>query len=300
VKDYQNSDLACESFSGMPAHKKGVEVSKKDIGEVEISRIRITDPSVAKAWGKPCGTYVTLTCNRLDRLSNDGENQVIALLSGELRGMAARLSKKKTDGNFSVFVVGLGNAELTADAIGPATVGKLTATRHLKEHERDLYHSSGCVSLSALAPGVLGQTGIEALELLKGVVDKTQPDLVLVIDALAARSCNRLASTVQISDAGIAPGSGVRNHRAPISQDSLGIPVIAMGVPTVVSSSTLVWDVLRQARIEKAEESLQEVLENGEHFFVSLKESDVITQKVSLLLASAISKAFIGALYGIE
>ena len=300
MKTYENSDLACESFSQTPFRQKGVDVTREQQGELEINRIRIKDREVAREWGKPCGTYVTFTCHRLDRLTREGEETLITLLSGELRSMAAQISGKRPDGSFGVFAVGLGNAELTADAVGPATVENLVATRHLKEHEPLLYDAAGCSLPSALAPGVLGQTGIEAQELIRGVVDKTRPDVVLVIDALAARDCSRLASTVQLSDVGISPGSGVGNHRAAITRETLGVPVIALGVPTVVSSATLVWDALRQAGISKPEGSLREVLENGKSFFVSLKESDVITQKVALLLASAIGKAFSGSLCGAE
>ena len=201
---------------------------------------------------------------------------------------------RKPDPDFSVFVTGLGNAELTADALGPDTVSKLTATRHLREHELPLYREIGCSALSAFAPGVLGQTGIETLELLRGAVRSVKPDLVVAVDALAARSCKRLASTVQLSDAGIVPGSGVGNHRTAITADTLGVPVIALGVPMVVDSSTLVYDALQEAHIDDISDSLREVLENGRSFFVSPKESDVITRQVSELLARAISMAFVG------
>ena len=134
----------------------------------------------------------------------------------------------------------------------------------------------------------------DALELLRGVVDCVKPNLILAVDALAARSCARLASTVQISDAGISPGSGVGNHRAPLTKETLGAPVIAMGVPTVVNSATLVYDALRQAGIEEIGESLQSVLESGKSFFVSPKDSDVITEEVARLLADAIREAFTG------
>jgi spore protease len=300
VKPYENSDLACESFSRAPSRQKGVDVTRERRGELEIDRILIRDEGVAREWGKPCGTYVTFACHRLDRLSVEGEQEMITLLAKELSIMAEQLSGKRLDGSFAVFAVGLGNAELTADAVGPATVDQLVATRHLKEHEPMLYDAVGCSLLSTLAPGVLGQTGIEAQELIRGVVDKICPDVVLVIDALAARDCSRLASTVQLSDAGISPGSGVGNHRAAITKETLGVPVIALGVPTVVSSATLVWDALRQAGISEPNESLRGVLENGKSFFVSLKESDVITKKVSFLLASAIGKAFSGTLCGVD
>ena len=140
----------------------------------------------------------------------------------------------------------------------------------------------------------MGQTGIETLELLQGAVDCVKPDLILAVDALAARSCDRLASTLQISDAGIAPGSGVGNHRAPITREAMGVPVIALGVPTVVNSATLVYDALEQAGIEEIGAPLQRVLKNGKSFFVSPKDSDVVTEEASRLLSDAIGAAFTG------
>ena len=131
---------------------------------------------------------------------------------------------------------------------------------------------------------------------MRGAIGYVRPDVVLIIDALAARSCERLSSTVQISDAGISPGSGVGNHRAAITRETVGVPVIAVGVPTVVDSATLVYDALREAGIEEIREPLRKVLENGKSFFVSPKESDVITEQVSQVLADAIAMAFTGNL----
>ena len=206
--------------------------------------------------------------------------------------MTERMTGKPADSELNVFVAGLGNSELTADAIGPKTATRLTTTRHLREHEASLYKAVGCCALSALAPGVLGQTGIETLEILRGAIRYVKPDVMIVIDALAARSCDRLASTVQLSDAGIIPGSGVGNHRDAINAKTAGVPVIVIGVPTVVDSSTLVYDALRQADIEAVDDKLQEVLKTGRSFFVCPKESDLITDRISSLLARSIGIAF--------
>ena len=189
--------------------------------------------------------------------------------------MTQRLTKKAIDSALSVLVAGLGNAGLTADAIGPLTVEGLHVTRHLMDADQALYRSLGCSALSAIAPGVLGQTGVETLELLRGAVRAVKPDVVILIDALAARSCDRMAATVQISDVGISPGSGVGNRRAPIDRETLGVPVISIGVPTVVQSATLVWDALQSAGIQEIDERLEHVLKSGVNFFVSPKESDV-------------------------
>lgn len=293
---YARSDLACEGFGSAIEDCPGAERQERRVGDVKICRLKIATETASRTLGKPCGTYLTLECGRMDRLYGKRREFVARLLAGELRGMAERLTGKRADAELGVFVAGLGNAELTADAIGPMTVRKLTATRHLREHEGDLFHSAGCVSLSALAPGVLGQTGIETAELLSGAVRVVSPDLVIVVDALAARSCDRLASTIQLSDVGIQPGAGVGNHRAAITHQSIGVPVIALGVPTVVDSATLVYDALREAGIQTVEPSLSRVLKSGKSFFVSPKESDVISAKVSDLLSHAVTLAFAGEL----
>lgn len=296
MKSYARSDLACESSFPKQGSVRGVEQQERRIGKITVSTLHIKTAEAERELGRPQGSYVTLECGRFDRLSKEESKIVARLLAGELRGMAKTLTGKKTNGEFSIFVAGLGNAALTADAIGPKTVAKLTATRHLREHEEGLYQSFGCSAVSALAPGVLGQTGIETLELLKGVVSRIGPDLVLVIDALAARSCERLASTVQITNVGISPGSGVGNHRLAISQKTLGVPVVALGIPTVVDSATLVYDALQAAGIGEIDRAIDQVLHSGKSFFVSLKESDVIIDKAAALFAYAVSLAFAGEL----
>ena len=291
---YARTDLACESLAEIDPKTDGVTKREETVGDLRVLELCITKEAAARRLEKPLGRYLTVVCGRVNLLGDREELQLQKLLADRLSETAQELTRAKIDSDFKIFVAGLGNSEMTADAIGPRTVGYLTATRHLQKHESELYRSLGCSSLSALSPGVLGQTGIETLELLRGVVEHVKPNLVLVVDALAARSCERLASTVQLSDAGIAPGSGVGNHRNAITHESLGVPVIALGVPTVVNSATLVYDALRQAGIGEIAPSLQSVLENGKSFFVSPKDCDVITDRVSRLLAGAIREAFTG------
>ena len=147
-------------------------------------------------------------------------------------------------------------------------------------------------NVSAFVPGVLAQTGIETLELIQGVVANTSPDVVLVIDALAARSTQRLGRTVQISDAGISPGSGIGNMRKDINKETLGVPVIAIGVPTVVDSTTLVYDALEAAYTKNIPKDMLEALDNNRSFFVTPKECDILCQSISSLLADALEKTF--------
>lgn len=292
---YVRSDLACESLTG----EEGVDgadwrVDRRD--GFAVGRLQIRTATAAAALGRPCGEYITVECQRPTLMGETQKERLVMLLSEELARMAKRLSEKSVDSSFRILAVGLGNRDLTADAIGPRTVDGLTATRHLQAQEPALYRELGCASLSALAPGVLGQTGIEVLELLQGAVQAIRPDVVLAIDALAARSCDRLACTVQITDTGICPGSGVGNHRAAISRETLGIPVMTVGVPTVVDSATLVWDALRLGGMHEVDDGVRRVLENGKHFFVSPRESDVIVETLSEILARSISHAFTVAL----
>ncbi len=291
---YVRSDLACESCGENIGELEGTDWSVDESSGFRVSRLAVRTVEAARRLEKEEGTYITVECGKMNGMSEDDARLLESLLAEELREMAERLCRKSVGSEFGVFVAGLGNVEMTADAIGPKTVRRLTATRHLKQYEKGLYREIGCAALSTLAPGVLGQTGIETLELLRGAVRCVRPDVIVVVDALAARSCDRLASTVQISDVGIRPGAGVGNHRAPISAKTLEIPVIAIGVPTVVNSSTLVYDALHTAGIREIDDSLKRVLENGKSFFVSPKESDVITEAVSSLLANAIGLAFTG------
>lgn len=291
---YDRTDLATESCSAAGEGLRGVEQATRRCAGCTVQRVRVISSEAAVVLGKPIGTYVTVDCGQIHRFDRERSREVSGVLAGELRRMTGLLTGRLPGTGLSVFVAGLGNAGLTADSVGPGTVDRLTATRHLKEHESELFSALGCSELSAFSPGVLGQTGIETLELLRGAVGSVRPNLAVVVDALAARSCSRLASTVQISDSGIVPGSGVGNHRTAITSETLGVPVIALGVPTVVNSATLVWDVLKEAHIGEVSDELRAVLENGKSFFVSPKESDLISDAVARLLADAISEAFIG------
>ena len=296
MKNYCRTDLAAESYENEGRKIAGVEQSTRQLGGCTIHRTEIFEEEAAKLLGKPLGEYITVECGNIRYLTHEESDDCARILADELRMLTEHLLGKVRDSDLCVLAVGLGNAELTVDAIGPMTVSRLTATRHLQEHEPELYHALGCSSLATLTPGVLGQTGIEALEILRSTVESVHPDLILAIDALTAGSCNRLASTVQFSSVGIVPGSGVGNHRGAITSETVGVPVIAIGVPTVVDSSTLVYDALELANMEEINDSLRKVLENGRSFFVSPKESDVIVSHFAKLLSKAIGLAYVGEL----
>lgn len=289
---FARSDLARESLVLLGKEIEGTRCTERQVEDFCIFQTEILTDEAEKEIGKPKGFYTTIECGKIHLLGSSQSLLLVDLLAEELSKIVKRQTGKAIDSELRVFVAGLGNEELTADAIGPKCIKRLTATSHLRDHEHDLFFDLGCSALSMLSPGVLGQTGIETLDLLKGAVQCVHPDVVVVIDALAARSCDRLASTVQICDVGIKPGSGVGNHRAEITRESLGVPVIVIGVPTVVHSATLVYDALREAGIEKIEDSLKHVLSSERSFFVSPKECDVIVERFSELLADAIGITF--------
>lgn len=239
ASEHPRTDLALEAHQaagGPAARLPGVRFEEERDGELTVSRVTILDEAGAAAMGKPPGRYLTLEARGLLQRATGLQEQVARRLAAELRALLPGPDAK-------VFVVGLGNWKATPDALGPKVVARLMVTRHLDDYvPADL--RGGLGSLCALAPGVLGITGLETVEIVEGIVRRVQPDAVVAVDALAARSIARILTTVQLSDAGINPGSGVGNHRRAITRDTLGVPVVAIGVPTVVHAFTIAMDTL--------------------------------------------------------
>lgn len=293
MKEQIYSDLALESnYTPKVSPPSSPEYSEDISGNIKLCRLDISNDELSKKYGRQKGRYVSAVCEKIWLYSASEIDFAAEVIGAEIRKMLSDATSKKIDKNFSVLVAGLGNSEITADAIGPLTVAKLTVTRHIREVSEEIFHTLGLCNISSIAPGVLSQTGIETLELVRGAVRNTSPDAVIAVDALAARSCERLGRTVQISDSGISPGSGIGNLRKAINKENLGVPVIALGVPTVVDSATLVYDAIERSGIHDGEGRLKEVLDNERGFFVSPKESDLISEQVSLLLSRALDVAF--------
>lgn len=290
MEDFARSDLAREC--GCDTDGEGVRVRQWEAGGCEILRVQIRTLEAAERIGKPMGSYVTVDCGSILMLNEVELERVRCALAVEIREMAERMSDHHVGSGFSVLVVGLGNSEITPDAIGPETVRRLSVTRHLRKSDHALFSTVGLCEISAFAPDVSGKTGLEAVELVRGAVSAASPDLVIAVDALAARSAERLASTVQLSDTGIHPGSGIGNRRSALNAESVGVPVMALGVPTVVESSTLVWDALRRGGCDAPSEALRRSLEAGRGYFVSPKEIDLLVCAAGALLAGALEKAF--------
>ena len=277
------SDLAAEC--GVETEKDGVRVCRAEAGGCTILRVQIKSEAAAERLGKPCGRYVTMECGNIRTLDEVELDRVRCALAVEIREMAERMSGGRIGTGFSVLVAGLGNAEITPDAVGPETVRRLSVTRHLRRFDTALFSTLGLCEISALTPGVLGQTGMETVELVRGGVEACHPDLVVAVDALAARSTERLAATIQLSDAGIHPGSGIGNHRAAFTKQ-------ALGVPTVVDSITLVADAMEECGFGDREAEIRRFLITKQGFFVAPKEIDLLVNATGVLLAGAIEKAF--------
>ena len=241
---------SCEAKDGQP---RGVRVTEQEDTEREIytTTVVIETENGARVMGKPVGTYITLEAPNMSSPDEDYHAEISEALAGHIRSLMRTANEERK----SVLVVGLGNREVTPDALGPEVVGNLRITRHMiRVYGRVSAELQQAAEVSALVPGVMAQTGMETLEIIKGVVDETHPQLVIVIDALAARSTKRLNRTIQITDTGIHPGSGVGNHRNAINEETLGVPVIAIGVPTVVDAVTIVNDTM-EALVEELDRS---------------------------------------------
>ena len=208
----------------------GIESEREEVDEkIAIERVKITNEEGEKAIGKPQGNYITIDVKDLKVATEEEIEKSANILTEELR----KIIENQVDKQGEILVVGLGNIYVTPDSLGPKVINEIDVTRHIIKYMPE-YLEEGTREVSAIAPGVLGTTGIETVEILKGIVDNVQPKLLIVIDALASRSIERISSTIQLSDTGIVPGAGVGNTRAEINKTTLGIPVVALGIPTVV------------------------------------------------------------------
>lgn len=295
------TDLAVElreDFKEDDARMQGVTVKEEyhKHRKVHVSTVKITDAAGAAAMGRPIGTYITVEAKGL----TEGDEQLRRFVAETLAEQLLHLMDSVKKEAKEVLVVGLGNRDATPDALGPLAVDELVVTRHLilqlGEEFKKKYHLT---SFCALAAGVLAQTGMESGEIIKSVVREMKPDLVIAIDALASRSTERLGTTVQITDTGIYPGAGIGNNRQALNEETLGIPVIAIGVPTVVDAATILQErmgnYLRRKGVPEAEceEILQEAKEGeGQVLFVTPKGIDELVRRAGETVAEAINLCF--------
>lgn len=291
------TDLALETterFAEENAEIRGVEVHEEydEEKDVRTTVVKIVTENGAKSMGRPQGTYITIEAPELSTPDEDYHREISEEISTHLRKLID-LKKEK-----SVLVIGLGNAAITADTLGPQVVDNLLMTRHIiKEYGlRGIKHEK-MHRISGIAPGVMAQTGMETAEIVQGIVSETKPDVVVAIDALAARSVRRLSRTIQITDTGIHPGSGVGNHRNGLTEENLQVKVIGIGVPTVVDAATIVHDSMAHLldTLEETEqkEFLDEMIApNLYSMFVTPKDVDETIKYLSFTISEGLNIAF--------
>lgn len=289
------TDLALE------AHQQAREIEQTEISgvssqeegddDVRITRVRITSQEAAEKLGKPVGTYITIEAPAL--LQNDVQicRRTSEAIKNELSALIKDINPSLT------MVAGLGNSDITPDSIGPKTIRSLLITRHLFS-EFSAEFTEGLSPVCAVAPGVLGITGIETGEIVKGIIERVKPNMLIAIDALASRSMNRVSTTVQIANTGISPGSGVGNSRKSLTEQDLGIPVIAIGVPMVVDAVSIaadaVDDILEKSGTQMDETQkynmISETFRNNS-MIVTPKDIDAIAERISNVLSEGINQA---------
>lgn len=301
-------EIYAKESNGNP---EGVEFNEYKIGDVNVIDVKITNETGERNMGKPVGTYITLDLPEFAHYDGDVMDEVSKAMAKSLEGLV------KLEDSMTALVVGLGNWNVTPDALGPKVISRLMITRHLKELVPDSI-DEGVRPVCAIAPGVLGITGIETGEIIRGVVDKIKPNLIVCIDALASRKMERVNKTIQIGNTGISPGSGVGNKRMEISQRTLGVPVIAIGVPTVVDAATMAndtIDLVLDAMIKEATagskfyEMLKSIDKNEKgrmirevldpyvgNLMVTPKEVDMVIDSLSRIIANGINIALQPAL----
>lgn len=283
----------------------GIETEEEENGpRIRTARVKVLNENGSQAIGKPIGSYITIDIQKLKIATEEDIQESAEVLAKELRQLLAKHATPKDE----ILVVGLGNQYVTPDSLGPKVINDIDVTRHILTYMPQVL-SEDTRPVSAISPGVLGTTGIETLEILKGIVDNVHPKLLIVIDALASRSIERISSTIQLADTGITPGAGVGNTRKDLSKDTLGIPVIALGIPTVVDAATIAADSLdlfiqklqQEANSNEFLNNLQEedkyemikqvLVPEDYNFIVTPKEIDDLIENMSSIVARGINIA---------
>ena len=282
----------------------GVKIENESQEEIDISRVKIINEDGEKKLGKPIGNYITLDVKNIKLVDEEKIERIAEVRADELRTV---IGEHVTDIE-DILVVGLGNIYVTPDALGPKVIPHIEVTRHILEYMPKAMPED-TRPVSAISPGVLGTTGIETMEVLKGIVDNIHPKLLIVIDALASRSIERISSSIQIADTGIVPGAGVNNKRKEISIKTLGIPVIALGIPTVVDLASITNDCidlfiedLQQKAMSNSylnelkekdnyEEIKEALIPKDYNMIVTPKEIDKLIENMSKIISKGINKA---------
>lgn len=277
------TDLAVESVY---THEgTGIEQYDEKIGDINVTTIEITTEEASEEVNKPIGTYVTIESDFILKNDTEKSKELSEVLSKKLKEMIKKYFPE-IPVDKKILVCGLGNRNITADALGPDCVKGIMITNHII----DILNSDGITfsKVSAITPGVMGITGIETNNIIKGIKEEYDPSLIIAVDALCARSVKRMFGTVQITDTGINPGSGVGNRRAGINEKTMGIPVIAIGVPTVVDANSIIYDTLNGIK-KYTDDEINDILKNVDSYFVSPKDSDSLIERSSKIVANGIN-----------
>lgn len=256
------TDLAVEAAEALAEDiesNNGIEITTREEESASVTHVRITNQQGAEQTGKPIGNYITIESPFMRENTPEIHEDIKKLFADSLAELCS------LDSDDSVLVVGLGNRYVTPDSLGPKVISGIMVTRHIKESLPEEIKDN-VRPVAAVTPGVMGLTGIETSEIIKGIAEKTKPSLIIAIDALAARKTSRINSTVQMSDTGVTPGAGVGNTRGALNRETMGVPVIAIGVPTVVDAATLVNDSLDSIIGQMLEQSGE-----GQPFYNTLK-----------------------------
>lgn len=285
------TDLAPEIYESLSAHNpslSGITLKKESCGKLLLERVRIENEKGEVLSGKKKGDYLTVNTGRLWLDDRESFREKLMQFSSLLSDFLPDFPRSG-----SVLVAGLGNESITADAIGPEAVKNLVVTRHLRTTRPLMFEDLGLFDVCAVTPGVLGQTGIESADAVKSLTRHIRPSLLLAVDALASLNPERLVTTVQLSNTGIRPGSGIGNPRPGLTPEELGIPVISIGVPTVVDAATLAADAIFRFSGEVADEDAirQEWAKSKLNFFVTPKETDQIIHVMGSFIGYGINLA---------
>lgn len=297
------TDLALEARESINEDEqslRGVEVEEYSYEEenIHVTKVKIDTKNASKAMGKPMGNYVTMEAPDMTEEDEGFHREISACIARELKGILPA-----TEGEQSILVVGLGNREVTADSLGPKVVDNLFITRHvIRTYGKVAYNRDKMNQISSIEPGVMAKTGMETAEIVKGIIEETKPDVIIAVDALASRSTKRLNRTIQITDTGIWPGSGVGNHRNALTKESLGIPVIAIGIPTVVDAATIVGDAFEKLLEEESKkdnnfECLKYWEQHGNiysqlnNMYMTGKDIDSVIKRISFTVSEGINMA---------
>ena len=266
---------------------EGMTVNNRETEYIVITDIDITSEEAERTIGKKQGKYITIELKNPELNTIEVQESVSKVLAEEINKFIMTLNRKEPE----IMIAGLGNWHITADSLGPKVIDKIVVTRHVK-NMKDVEIDGRLGSVCAVSPGVMGITGIETSEIIRGMLSTVQPDILFVIDALASRKASRVNTTIQISDTGIIPGSGVGNHRMELSKEVLGIPVIAIGVPTVVDAVTLVRDILEKAGVKESEHILKEAeAKVTEEMVVTPKNIDIAIERMAAVISNGMNLA---------